>query len=40
MDDIFPMWLLYIVLGLPFAGGMILFFYFLDWISKNKKDKK
>jgi preprotein translocase subunit SecE len=38
-------WILLIIPVLLFAGGMVLFFYFLDWLSdrkvaKNKKNSK
>jgi len=37
IDD---MWILYVLLALIFTGGVILFFYLLDWISKLQETKK
>jgi hypothetical protein len=39
MDDIIPAWIFWTILSLLFAGGLLLLFYFLDWIS-NRKEKK
>jgi hypothetical protein len=39
MDDIIPAWIFWTILSLLFAGGLLLLFYLLDWIS-NRKEKK